>query len=264
MNAFPRVCAGAIALTMWIAATGAAESIQQTGRELVGKYEGAVITVQIVVSQKMSYGGQSSSDEEAKIETCGSVVSPDGLTIIPLDSLDPSGAFKKLMGSRMGEDFKMDSQVKDIRLVLDGGKEVAATAVLRDSDLNLAILKPIDKLDKPLPCIDLSQSAEPEMLDRVVALARLGKVADRAIGVMTGEIQAIVRKPRKLYIPSSEVVSGGYGVPVFNESGKVLGIVVMRMLPGGGEHAMGSSSGPMIGAILPTGDVRKMIAQAGS
>ena len=247
-----------------------AADLREAGRQIAKQYEQAIVNVQIIVSIKMSMGGQSGNENEAKIETCGTVLSPDGLTVVPLSAVDLSQLYRKMTGG--GEDetsgMNMDSRVKGIKLIVGKRQEIPATVVLRDNDLNIAFLRPIDKPAQPMTCIDLSQEAQPALLDEVFTLARLGRVADREISAMTGEIQAIIHKPRKFYVPSGELASGGMGVPVFARDGRVVGIVLVRTSPGGPEDALsnmlsiGGAQSGMLVVILPTRDVRDVAAQA--
>ena len=149
--------------------------------------------------------------------------------------------------------------VKDIKLVVDKNEEIPATVVLRDNDLGLAFLRPTEKREKPFKYIDFTNSVQPQLLEQVMVLARMGRIADRQIGAMTGEIQAIVTKPRLFYVPSAELASGGFGVPIFSEAKKVVGLVLMRTLP---SAASADSDDGMLGIILPASDIVEIADQA--
>jgi hypothetical protein len=238
----------------------AAAGVRETGRQLIGDRGAAIVTVAIVSTVKVTYGNQDIPEREVKSETSGTVIGPDGLTIIPLAAIDPTSMYKEMMS----EGMSFDNRVKSIKLVVRKETEIPATVVLRDADLGVAFLRPLEKPAQPLTAIDLKDAAEPELLEEVCVLARMGKVADNELGAMTGEIQAIVSKPRKFYVPSAELASGGFGVPIFTAQSKLVGIVLMRVAPGGDdtESFGGGGDGGMLAIILPAADVQEVAGQA--
>lgn len=243
------------------AAPAQSQDLRQTARKLVADYGSAIVNVQIVLSLQFSMGGQNSPENEVKAETSGTVIGSDGLTIVPLSAVDPAQLYKRFMSN---SDRNVNSRVKDIKLIVNKRTEIPATVVLRDTDLNIAFLRPVKKPAAPMKAFSLADAAEVQLLDEAVVLSRLGKVGDREISVMTGEIQSIVTKPRKFYVPASELASGGFGVPAFTADGRILGIVLMRTAPGGMEEsgAPGMGEGGMLGIILPIKDIKEVADQA--
>ncbi len=73
--------------------------------------------------------------------------------------------------------------------------------------------------------IDLSQATTVDLLDEVMILWRLGKAGNRAIAACTEKVQAVVSKPRTLYIIYNH---GAHGGPVLTPDGKPVGIAVSR------------------------------------
>jgi hypothetical protein len=235
------------------------DDLRSAGRKMAEEKGGAIVVARIVLSMKATFGGQQNEEQEIRREITGTVVRPDGTTIIPLSEIDPSEQIRRLSAGS-GEEFAIDSQVKDLKLVVNRTEEIPATVVLRDPDLDIAILQPTAKPEKPMTAIDLSASAEPQMLEQCFVLARLGRIANYAEAAMTGEIQAIVEKPRKFYVPSAELASGGLGTPIFNAAGKLIGVVVLRVAPG---SALDSGDDePTLVTILPSADVKTLVDQA--
>lgn len=230
-----------------LAGAARAEELRQAGRRLAKDYEMAIVNIKIVISM------QDGSDHP--LEASGTVISADGLTVVPLNAVDPMSMARRVRGDTEGRGA--NTRVKDIKLVLDKRTEVPATVVLRDDDLNVALLRPLTKPTKPMKYIDMAKTADASLLEEVFVLARMGRVADREIGAMTGEIQSIVSKPRKFYIPSAELASGGTGVPIFDAESKVIGIVLVRI--NAGEVA---SNSDMVVIILPARDVKELADQA--
>jgi hypothetical protein len=243
-----------LALAGWLAGPVPAQDLRQTGRRMAEQKGDAIVTVQVVISMTF----QGSNERERRQELNGTVLSEDGLTLAPLSELDPSETMRRLAGPAAG-DFQFESRIKDLRLVHPiTKKELDATVVLRDPDLDLAFIRPTEKPEKPFVAIDPADGAQPQLLEQVFVLARMGKVANRAVGVMTGEIQAIVEKPRKFFIPSSELASAGMGVPTFSAEGRFIGIVLMRTMAG----APQDTGERMIGIILPAEQVARIAEQA--
>lgn len=232
----------------------AAGDLRQTGRRMADEKGDAIVTIQVVIGITFQGG----NERERRRELSGTVLSEDGLTLAPLSELDPSETMKRLAGS--AADFQLESRVKDLRLVHPTTKkELPATIVLRDPDLDLAFIRPTETPEPSFTAIDLTDSAEPKLLEEVFVLARLGRVANRTLGVMTGEVQAIVKKPRTFYIPSGELATGGLGVPIFSSEGRFIGIILMRTLAAGSARDAGDRT---IGIILPASQVLRIAEQA--
>ena len=193
----------------------------------------------------------------------------DGLTVLALSTTDPTSLIENMM-SGMGEmasQFKVDSDIADVKILLEDGTEIPAKVVLRDKDLDLAYVRPLEAPGAPLPVIDLAGSAEPAILDPVITLNRLGKVAGRTCAVSIERIQAIIRKPRIFYVPGNDPTHSGAGSPVFTTDGKVVGMIAVRTIKtegGGGFAGMfgGGMGQGMIAVVVPAEDIREGAQQA--
>ena len=244
-------------------ASADAQGLPEVGRELAEKFGPAIITVQILVTI-----GDDSSGDEQKVEAIGTVVGPDGLTLVPLSAIDPTSMFRGMGPQAMFFTMNMQSRVKDIKFLLGRRKEVPATVVLRDPDLHFAFLRPLEKPAEPMTYIDLTQAVGAEMLDPIVTLSRMGKAGQRKVSLATGEIRSIVEKPRMFYVPQLSL--NGLGVPVFNGQGELIGISLLKTSPGGMEDMMGGAMtlnatqllGGMLPIILPAEDVHEAALQA--
>lgn len=227
----------------------------EVGRGLIERLRPAIMTIRIVVS----VGG----NQEFKTESSGTVINPDGLTIVSLSDIDPASFLKRLYGSQ-GEDMEgFNTRVKDIKFVLEDRREIPATVVLRDADLNMAFLRPLTKPEQPMTAVDLTAAAKPLVLDELLVLSRLGPVADREMRAQLGFVSAIMTKPRTFYIPGPGL--DALAVPAFTGKGEVIGIVLMRTALGGadmGGGLMGMGQSPAIPVILPAADVLEVAEQA--
>lgn len=235
---------------------------EDKARAIYEKHQQAVVTVQLVIKQKMSFGGMGDNDNESKREITGTVIGPEGLTVVALSETDPTAMFSNFMPEDMAGDFKMESSVSDVKILLEDGKEVDAGVVLRDKDLDLAYVRPKVKPETPFAHVDLKEGGTAGLLDRVVTINRLGKVANRTASLSFETIEAIVSKPRTFYFPGDAATMTGTGSPAFTLDGKLLGVFVTRTISsksGGGGFEAGRSHASV---VLPTADILEGASQA--
>jgi S1-C subfamily serine protease len=156
---------------------------------------------------------------------------------------------------------KLETEVTDIRILLNDGTELPSEIVLRDKDLDLAFIRPKAKPGSPMAAVDLTKSAPAQLLDQVITLNRLNSAAGRAYAASVERVSAVIQKPRTFYIPDSTMTSTTLGSPAFALDGKVVGVLVMRAISatGGGSRNYRDS---MTSIILPAEDVLKAAKQA--
>jgi S1-C subfamily serine protease len=232
------------------------DEMGEKGRAIFAKNKLSVVTVQLVLKSK--FMGQSN---EARQDATGTVVDPSGLIVLSLAATDPSQIYQNFMGDSE-EKMKMETELTDAKILLDDGTEVPVEVVLRDKDLDLAFLRPKEKLATPMTALDLSKPGKAEVLDEVVTLNRLGKAAGRAYSASVERISAIVQKPRLFYIPEANMTTTTLGAPAFTLDGKPLGIFVMRSIKGSGAGGrLGGQADNLTGIIVPADDVSKAAKQ---
>ncbi len=113
--------------------------------------------------------------------------------------------------------------------------------------------------ETPMKFVDISQSSSPQVADPVVVLSRLGQVGNRMLSVRFDRVQAVVTKPRTLYVINADRL----GCPVFALDGKPVGTIVIRT--SGARSGRGSTFSPMediMMAVLPCATVMKAAQQA--
>jgi hypothetical protein len=240
-------------------------------REIVKRWQDSIVSVRVVLKTGIVVGGREMQSAEETIETVAAVVDPSGLALLSLASLNPGEMMSKIMGQAGGRapgtpEVQFTSEPSDLRIRLADGQEVPATIVLRDADLDLAFIRPTSPLDTPLRAIDLTESAQPALLESVVVLSRLGRVGGWTPAASLRQVHAIVERPRTLYVTEAGSQFGGMGTPVFLLDGKLVGFLVLRSTAGGRPGmfaAMGGAEGlGMLPVILPAADVREVAAQA--
>jgi hypothetical protein len=261
--------ATALALLVWLAAPGipsrAAQDDRAAAREIVKRWQSAIVTVRVVLKMRVSVGGREMQSMDESVETVGTVIDPSGLTVLSLGALNPGTMMNKMMGGGGSGQERMEfgSEPSDVKLRLPDGKELPARIVLRDEDLDLAFLRPTAKPDKPLVAINLADEGRPSILDPVVVLTRLGRVGGWAPGASLQTIGAIIEKPRTFYVIEN---GSTLGTPAFTSAGKVVGLLTMRSVQSGrpGMFSMmgGASALGLLPVILPAADVRDIAQQA--
>jgi len=262
-----RSLAAVLVLTL-VAGAGqaSAQDERAAAREIVKKWQNAIVTVRVVLKMRVSVGGREMQSMDESVETVGTVIDPSGLTVLSLGALNPGAMMNKMMGGGSSQErMEFGSEPSDVKLRLSDGKELPARIVLRDEDLDLAFLRPTTKPDKPLVAINLADEGKPAILDPVVVLNRLGRVGGWAPAASLQTIGAIIEKPRTFYVIETGS-SGGMGTPAFTSSGKVVGLLTMRSVqtgkPGMFSMVGGSEGLGLLPVILPAADVRDIAQQA--
>lgn len=258
--------ATALAAVMVAAPIGAQDD-RAAAREIVKRWQSAIVNVRVVLKMRMSVGGREMQSMDESVETVGTVIDPAGLTVLSLGSLNPGAMMNRLMSSSGSGQERMEfgSEPTDVKLRLADGRELAARIVLRDEDLDLAFLRPTVKPEKPLVAVDLSDDGRPAMLDPVVILSRLGRVGGWTPAASLQTIGAIIDRPRTFYVIETGG-TGTVGTPAFTTSGKIVGLLTMRSIQTGraGIFSMmgGTESLGLLPVILPAADVREISKQA--
>jgi len=234
-------------------------TVAEDGRVIAEKNGDAVISVEVVIESTESYEGESSK-RETRSNATGTIIDPSGLLVSSLSAINPTEMYGSLFADDM-DDFGFTSDVVDVKIRMSDGKEVSGDVVLRDRDLDLAFIKPKDKLKKDCPYVDLTNAGDPQMMDEVVMLSRLGKLAGRSLAACVDRVQAVVTKPRKLFVVN-ENAHNQVGVPAFCLDGKPAGILVMRTAPGSPSSSDFSFRDSMMAAVLPCSTVARAAEQA--
>jgi len=235
--------------SLWVGPVWA-DKTAELSQKVMGKWQDAVITARVIIEVYES---------ERKIEILATVIDKSGLAVLSLSSISPASMYGAMAD---------ETKVKDVTMILPDNEEIPANVVLRDQDLDLAFIKPVDKIKKKLTAIDLSDNAEPEILDQIVSLSRLGSTGGFAPVVSISRVQAVIKKPRTMYMTDPiKVLLGGLGVPAFTIDGKVVGIALMRASKVqdimGDELSRGMGGLPALPIILPAQEIIDVIKRAG-
>jgi hypothetical protein len=247
MKSLPRLL-GAVLLApvlFSVPAFALPEAEAAAGRALLKRYADTVVGVELVVSMKGMQGDRPIPAREQKREINGTLLNAAGLTVLSLGSIDPRVGMNPALQTQVRFD---EPEFKEVKLRLADGTEFPARVVLKDADLDLAFIAPETAPETPFPFVDLAAAAEPEILATYFDIARGSKLAQRVPAVRPVYVTGIIEKPRR-YILVNEYSPG---CPVFDASGKVLGIAL--------RHVAGGQSSGLI--IVPAADVAEIATQA--
>jgi S1-C subfamily serine protease len=244
-----------------------AQDFRAGAREVMKKWQDAVVNVRIVLKVRMSMGGREVQSMDDSVDTVGTVIDASGLTVLSLRTLNPGSMMSKIMGSAGSGQPQMEitSEPSDVKVRLPDGQELTAKIVLRDEDLDLAFLRPTTAPARPLVALNLLDSARPSILEQVLVLSRLGRVGAWVPSASVQEIGAIIERPRTFFVLSG-TMPAGMGVPAFRSDGKVIGLLTLRQVETGrsGMFAMlgGTEGLGLLPVILPAADVMEIAEQA--
>ena len=251
----------ALCLVLWIACSvglSNADDLAVKGQDIFEKYRHAVVTVEVALKSSYSRDGKASPPTESKYDLTGTFVDPGGLVALAHSGCDPAEFYKR--ATTMYDGYKVESEVIDLKILLDDNTEVPAEIVLRDKDHDLAFVHPKVPLPHPITAVDLSKPGAAKVLDQVVVLNRLNQVSGRAYSAALARIIAVVEKPRLFYLHGCVNAGTGLGSPVFSLDGDLVGLMLMRV---GGPKSEDQDEGT-VSIIVPTQQVLKAAVQVTS
>jgi S1-C subfamily serine protease len=234
-------------------------------RDIAKKWQTAIVNVRVSLKVRMSVGGREVQSMDDTVEAVATVIDPAGLTVMSLSSLDPGAMMSRLMGAAGQGDQKMSivSEPTDVRIRLADGKELPATIVLRDQDLDLAFIRPTTRPAAALTAISLADTGTPTVLEDLVVLGRLGRVGGWVPSSILYSVAAIMEKPRRFFVLNGPV---GTGMPAFQSNGKLVGLLTIRQVDPGRMSMFGMMGGTegagVIAVVLPAADVLEIAKQA--
>lgn len=225
-----------------------ADEVAELTKAIMREWQDAVVLTRTVLEMYES---------ERKIEGLATMINQEGLAVISLSSIDPASLY------RTGFE---ETKVKDIKMILSDNTEIPSKIVLRDPELDLAFIKPLEKIERDLTFVSLPEHTTPEILDQVVILSRLGSTMGNVPAISIARIQAIIEKPRTMFMPDpfTGLVSG-MGTPVFALDGTIIGILLLRVTRESESYpsdAAGISSLGMLPVILPAREIIDVMERA--
>lgn len=242
--------AAVVALSLGLAGAAVADDIAVTGRNIATQWKDTVVHVELVLKMKRSYNGETQT-KEMKGTGIGVVIDPSGLVVLPFAAINPTESGSDGDGS----DSDIKSEITSIKIRLGDGINVPYKVVLRDKDLDLAFIKPVNKLPNPVAAVDLKNSTSTDVLSRVMVLHRLDKIGGYALAATLQRVNAIIEKPRKCYTITMSNEGSQYGGPVFSMDGKIIGLLLTRSI------GSSDSDDSSLTVILPAEDINEVAVQ---
>ena len=201
-------------------------------RKLLQENANCVTWVSVTVKLEISAGGRSLPPQEQKLEALGTIIAEDGLTVLSLNKVDPTA---NILSRIRSPGATVNVNYTEVMLLMQDGTEVPAKLLLKDVDLDLAYVLPIkERKDEYKEVIfskvpsQAKQKADPLILDEVVSIGKLRQTLYRQSTLQRGWVNAVIQKPRKYFV----IENTSPGTPVFDQSGKWLGVVVYKMVSG--------------------------------
>ena len=235
-------------MVLFSGAISAADELAAQGRSVFESQKNAVVTMRIVIA--MSFGSRETENEQ---EANATIISPDGLSVLALSAVDPLQMAADL---RIADD-EMTSRISSLRMIFPDGSEKPAELVLRDKDLDLALVRLSEKPEEPLPYVNIDQAGHPELLDNVVCIMQFGRVARRSHGAFIERVEMVVDKPRLFYALGKHRDRLAVCSPVFTLANEFVGIGVMRIASGSTEP----SPDNFMVIIVPAAEIKALVDQ---
>jgi len=211
-----------------------------------------VYGVKSMVKIEASLQGKQVINREVPAFGIGTVIS-DGMLVASYRMIRPKpSANTPGLARARSQGLKLNTEVKEIKLIDGSGEEFDAKLVLHDVDLDLAFIAIDRKAEntESWSCqpVDISADVELAHLDDVVFLSRAGESMRFQPSVRVSEVNTIIKRPRKLYVTNSLVLGGAS----FNTQGQFVGMGIRKASASGGEFS----------AVLPAKYIRKLLPQA--
>jgi len=180
----------------------------------------ALVTVKYVLSVKAM-----GHEQELENETTCLMIDTQGLVLCSNTEL---GGTIAMMGQIFGSGADITATPKQIEILVASETEGRpASLIARDTDRDLAWIQLDEAPEEPLSTLDFNDNATLDLGDPFFRLRRMHRHFGRAALVEEGTIGAVIEKPRRLYAVSNPT-QGGFGAPVFNSAGKLVGLTVLQ------------------------------------
>src|SRR4051794_36889682 len=133
---------GLVAVAL-VSAPARAQDSRAAARDLVKKWQDAIVNVRVVVKMRMSMGGREMQSNDDTIEAVGTVIDPGGLTVVSLSSINPGPMMSKLIaGSGGGQNLEIASEPTDLKIRLPHRPGHPTTNALTGEEPKLPLIPP--------------------------------------------------------------------------------------------------------------------------
>jgi hypothetical protein len=237
----------ALVLGLGVPVTAVAQTPDErtAARDVAERRGAAVVMVLATVKTRMAQGSREATRDVA-VQTNGTVIDADGLTVLALSSIEPGSL---LSGRGRGE---VTTETADLRIRTVDGRELPARIVLRDPDLDLLFIRPVEAPSAALAAAD-GPPATPALMDLLVALQRTSENSGWRTFASFAYVQMVVDRPQPFFVVSTGgFFAGALGFPFFDVNGRFVGVMA---------RVGGPRTSPLP-AIVPADDIREIAKQA--
>ncbi|MFN9367240.1 MAG: serine protease [Planctomycetia bacterium] len=236
--------------------SGAEESAAVQARRVFDKTRDALVTgtggatLRLTASDRP---GMSLPEREQKVRSDATVIDKSGLVVLSLSAIDPSRLIDGREANTPGGPMKMEATatVNDLEIILADGTEVPATMVFKDTDSDLAFVRPkpdaAEAQGVTFAPVDLAAGGRPAVADPTVSVTRLDDVFNNEPALTMGQVSAVIERPRACFLATNMVRS----CPTYSLDGTLLGIAAVRITKAQGQALV----------IVPAAEVGKLVAQ---
>jgi hypothetical protein len=222
-----------LTITHACAQTSESKDKAQSYQQLLSRYGRTVVMVNYVLSFDSAGGA---ADQRTQGETEATLVSNDGLLILPSAVLNPTDMFQKIYRSS-GDGQMPNMRSSEIKVRLPGSDEpLEAEVVTQDRDLGVAWLK-IKQPPTGLEFVDLNQARDPTVGQQAYVMGVISEEFDYAPFVDETRIQGKIEVPYKAFIADQP------GKMLFDGNGAPIGFAVLHIdgtanMSSGGNYRM--------------------------
>ncbi len=186
----------------------------------------AIVSLRVTETVTQTANGQS-NNKDATAEFQGVAVSADGLIMCTNSYISGAAILGTFGAPTDSTSAGITIAPQEIRITVGNeATEYYGTVAASDTTLGLAFIQIRDLNGRQLPFVNFgtaSATAAPNIGDDAESVTRLDKSLDYAPLAVTARIVAIVDKPRRAYVPDSQVAS--LGLPVY-DNGNLIGVSV--------------------------------------
>jgi len=126
---------------------------------------------------------------------------------------------------RARPELHLETTVTGTTMILPDGTEVDAEVILKDSDLDIALVRPRTPPARPMDAVEAKGGKPlPQILDDVILVGRYGRSLNRTAWVALAHVHAIVKGPRPFAVFGGEAAHAS-GTVAYGPDGAPLGIL---------------------------------------
>ena len=135
--------------------------LKEKALALAAAHKDSVLFLSAVVEIELTFGDNPVKKEERKLELIGTIIGADGLTVVPLSTLDVASTIDgRTVNSGQGQvKISAKGTTKEVKILMPDGSEVPAKVAFKDPDIDLAFIRPENPASVKLTPVQTANSA---------------------------------------------------------------------------------------------------------